>query len=72
MITSHLVACGLILTLLLASTETKPLTQAEQRVSGHIFKKFIQNVQLGEVMRKLLRGDVFTYSEQYRTRLNKS
>ncbi|XP_050950791.1 C-type natriuretic peptide [Labeo rohita] len=30
MIISHLVACGLILTLLSVSTETKPLTQAEQ------------------------------------------
>ncbi|XP_051549782.1 C-type natriuretic peptide isoform X2 [Myxocyprinus asiaticus] len=31
MIISHLVACGLILTLLTASTEAKSLTQAEQR-----------------------------------------
>ncbi|XP_055072586.1 C-type natriuretic peptide [Misgurnus anguillicaudatus] len=31
MIISHLVACGLIVTLLTANTEAKPLTQAEQR-----------------------------------------
>ncbi|KAI7791425.1 C-type natriuretic peptide [Triplophysa rosa] len=37
MITSHLVACGLILTLLSASTETKPLTQAEQRSLSALF-----------------------------------
>ncbi|XP_065115946.1 C-type natriuretic peptide [Paramisgurnus dabryanus] len=31
MIISHLVACGLIVTLLTTNTEAKPLTQAEQR-----------------------------------------
>ncbi|TRY82768.1 hypothetical protein DNTS_028940 [Danionella cerebrum] len=31
MIVSHFVACGLFLTLLSVSTETKPLTQAEQK-----------------------------------------
>ncbi|XP_056304030.1 C-type natriuretic peptide [Danio aesculapii] len=49
MIISHLVACGLILTLLsVSTTETKPLTQAEQRSL---------RVLLGEELSEFLEAD---------------
>ncbi|KAK2907242.1 hypothetical protein QQF64_018677 [Cirrhinus molitorella] len=48
MIISHLVACGLILTLLSVSSETKPLTQAEQRSLRML---------LGEELSELLASD---------------
>uniref|UniRef100_A0A671NQX7 C-type natriuretic peptide 4-like n=2 Tax=Sinocyclocheilus anshuiensis TaxID=1608454 RepID=A0A671NQX7_9TELE len=60
MILSHLVACGLVLTLLSVSTETKPLTLEEQRSLRML---------LGEELSELLASDESQRRMENRVRL---
>ncbi|XP_051977584.1 C-type natriuretic peptide 4-like isoform X1 [Xyrauchen texanus] len=60
MIISHLMVCGLLMTLLSASTEAKPLTQAEQRSLRAL---------LGEELSALLASDESQRRMENRARL---